>query len=60
VAYASAWTGTVPLYSFFDGPFARSAAIIGALAWLMLAWFTMRTLAGFSPRRTYTPPRDEC
>ena len=59
VAYASAWTGTVPLYSFFDGPFARSAAVIGLVAWLELGTFTIRTLAGFSPRRTYTPPRDE-
>ena len=60
VAYASAWTGTVPLYSFFDGPFARPAAMIGAAAWGLLAWFTVRTLAGFSRRVSYTPPRDEC
>jgi Gpi18-like mannosyltransferase len=59
-AYASVWTGTVPLYSFFDGPIARSAAVLGAAAWLMLAWYTVRALAGFSASVSYTPPRDEC
>ena len=52
VAYASVWTGTVPLYSFFDGPIERSAALIGAAAWLLLALLCARLVV--EPPR---PPR---
>ena len=44
-AYATVWTGTVPFYSFFDGPFSRAAALTGAITWAILVVYSLRTLA---------------
>lgn len=57
-AYASVWTGGVPLYSFFDGPIARGPAVIGVIVWVFLVWVVIDLIAGFSRRAAYTSPRD--
>jgi hypothetical protein len=58
IAYASAWTGTVPLQSFYDGPFSRAAAGAGAVVWVALLVISIRVMTGKRAAAAYTPPRD--
>jgi hypothetical protein len=46
VVYWINWTGTFPMFSFFDGPFPMPAALVGVLAWGVLVAFVAWMLTG--------------